>query len=135
VAPGVFAANSNGQGVGAAVALRIKADGSYIYEPVAQFNPMQNRFLPIPLDLGPETDQVYLLLFGTGIRGQSSSSLVKVTIAGEESPVTFAGAQGDFAGLDQVNVLLTRNLAGRGEANVVLLADGYTSNVTQIGIR
>ncbi|MGH9833016.1 MAG: SBBP repeat-containing protein [Blastocatellia bacterium] len=135
VAPGVFAANSNGQGVAAAVALRIKADGSYSFEPVAQFNPELNRFLPIPLDLGPDTDQVFLLLFGTGIRGRSSSSSVKVTIAGEESPVTFAGAQGDFVGLDQVNVRLTRNLTGRGEANIVLLAEGYTSNVAQISIR
>ena len=35
VAPGLFSANSSGQGVAAAVALRVKADGAQSYEPVA----------------------------------------------------------------------------------------------------
>ena len=35
IAPGLFTANASGQGVVAAVALRIKADGSQIYSPVA----------------------------------------------------------------------------------------------------
>ena len=35
VAPGLFTANSSGQGVAAGVALRVKADGSQIYEPIA----------------------------------------------------------------------------------------------------
>src|SRR5205823_154648 len=68
VVPGLFAANANGQGVAAAVALRVKADGSQSYEAVAQFDPAQNKFISRPLDLGPEGDQVFLLLLGTGIR-------------------------------------------------------------------
>jgi uncharacterized protein (TIGR03437 family) len=135
VAPGLFSANSNGQGVAAALALRIRADGSYNYEPVAEFNPTQNKFLPLPIDLGPDTDRVYLVLFGTGIRGQSSLSSVKVIIDGAESPVTFAGAQGDFVGLDQLNARLPRSLMGRGELEIMLLVDGYTSNDVLITIR
>ncbi|MGH9840109.1 MAG: kelch repeat-containing protein, partial [Blastocatellia bacterium] len=65
VAPSLFTANGNGQGVAAALALHIKADGSQQLEPVAQFDAAQNRFVARPLDLGPETDQVYLVLFGT----------------------------------------------------------------------
>jgi hypothetical protein len=42
--------------------LRIKADGSQSYEPVAQFDTAQKDFVPPPLDLGPETNQVYLVL-------------------------------------------------------------------------
>lgn len=35
VAPGLFAANGNGQGVAAAVVLRVRADGTQTFEPVA----------------------------------------------------------------------------------------------------
>src|SRR5262249_34474557 len=44
---GLFSANANGQGVAAAVALRIKADGSQTFEAVAQFDQTQNRFIPL----------------------------------------------------------------------------------------
>ena len=37
LAPGLFAANSNGAGVAAAVVFRIAGDGTQSYEPVAQF--------------------------------------------------------------------------------------------------
>lgn len=53
VAPGLFTANANGQGVAAAVALRVKADGTQIFEPVAQWDETQNRFVSLPIDLGP----------------------------------------------------------------------------------
>jgi len=52
VSPGLFTANADGQGVPAAVALRVKADGSQQYEPIAQFNPQQNRFIAKPLSPG-----------------------------------------------------------------------------------
>src|SRR5262249_50321030 len=65
VAPSLFTANGSGQGVAAALALRVKADGSQRYEAVAQFDPAQKKLVSLPLDLGPESDQVYLLLFGT----------------------------------------------------------------------
>ncbi|MEK7832249.1 MAG: IPT/TIG domain-containing protein, partial [Acidobacteriota bacterium] len=105
-APGLFAANASGSGVAAAVALRVKADGSQSYEPVAEFNQAQNRIVARPIDLGAETDRVFLLLFGTGWRGRTALSAFKVQIGGVDAPVSFAGAQGDFAGLDQINVQL-----------------------------
>ncbi|MGH9936848.1 MAG: hypothetical protein ACREAM_11420, partial [Blastocatellia bacterium] len=51
VAPGLFAANANGQGVAAATALRVKADGARIFEPVAVFDQARNQFVPTPIDL------------------------------------------------------------------------------------
>jgi uncharacterized protein (TIGR03437 family) len=138
VAPGLFTANGNGQGVAAALALRVKADGSQSYEPIAQFDAAQNKFISRPLDLGPEGEQVYLLLFGTGIRHRSSLSSVEAKfafgsgiIAGE---VSFAGAQGDFTGLDQINVLVPRSLAGRGEVDILLIVDSQSSNSAHISI-
>ncbi|MEP7273240.1 MAG: hypothetical protein ABI882_17200 [Acidobacteriota bacterium] len=134
VAPGLFAANGNGEGLAAALALRVRADGSRSYEPIAQFDVAQNRFITSPVDLGAETDQVYLLLFGTGIRRSWLSSVI-ATIGGVYADVSFAGAQPDFVGLDQVNVLLPRSLSGRGEVAVFLTVEAQMANAVRISIR
>jgi uncharacterized protein (TIGR03437 family) len=135
VAPGLFAANADGQGVAAAVALRVKADGSQSYEVVAQLDALQNKFVARPLDLGPEGEQVYLLLFGTGIRHRSSLSTVIATIGGAYAEVSFAGEQPDFVGLDQVNVLVPRSLAGRGEVEVLLTVEAQLANSAHISVK
>ena len=139
-APGVFTADASGQGAAAALALRVKADGSQTYESVVRFDPAQNKFIPIPIDLGPEADRVFLVLFGTGIRHANlplGSILppVRVTIGGESAQVFYAGAQGDFVGLDQINVLVPRTLVGRGEVDVVLTAISQTANPVRVSVR
>jgi uncharacterized protein (TIGR03437 family) len=133
-APGLFAANSDGQGAAAALALRVTAGGESRYEPVVEFEPTARRFVPRPLDLGPNTDQVFLLLFGTGIRFRSAPSAVGVKIGGAGVPVLYAGAQGEYVGLDQVNVRLPRSLIGRGEVDVVLTVDGQAANTVKVNI-
>jgi uncharacterized protein (TIGR03437 family) len=133
VAPGLFTASSNGQGVAAAVAVRVKADGTQTAEPVAQFNGGQ--WVSLPIDLGPPGETIVLLLFGTGIRHRSNLSAVSVTIGGVAAQVDFAGAQSDFAGLDQLNVRIPRSLAGRGEVDIVLTVDGKVANTIKINIK
>ncbi|MBS1791708.1 MAG: VCBS repeat-containing protein [Acidobacteria bacterium] len=136
VAPGLFAANSNGLGVAAAVALRVKADGSQIYEPISQWDAAQQQFISVPIDLGPESEQVYLILYGTGIRFVSSLSAMSVTVGGSAVPVLYVGPQGDFVGLDQINLgPVPRSLAGRGEVDVVLMVDGKTANTVKVNVR
>ncbi len=135
VAPGLFAANANGQGVAAAVALRVKADGSQSFEPVTRFDQAQNRFVAVPIDLGPESDQVFLILFGTGIRFYSTLSTVTVKVGGTDMPVQFAGAAPGLVGLDQVNARLLRSLIGRGEVDVALMVDGKAANTVKVSIR
>jgi uncharacterized protein (TIGR03437 family) len=132
VAPGLFTANASGQGVAAAVVFRRRADGSESFEPVAQFDQAQNRFIPIPIDLGPDTDQVFLIPFGTGFRFGSTTT---ATIGGVNSEVLFAGASPGFVGLDQANIRLSRNLIGRGEVDVALTVDGKAANTVRIVIR
>jgi uncharacterized protein (TIGR03437 family) len=134
VAPGLFTANASGQGVAAALALRIKADGSQSYEPIAQFDSAQNRFVAVPIDLGAESDQVFLILFATGLRYRSALSAVSARIGGADAQVIFAGAQGGFVGLDQINVRLARSLIGRGLVDVALTVDGQTANTVQVNI-
>ncbi len=135
VAPGLFSANASGQGVAAAVALRLKADGTQSFEPVAQFDAAQQRFVAVPIDLGAETDQVFLILYGAGLRFRTALRAVTATIGGVNSEALFAGAAPGFTGLDQVNVRLPRSLEGRGEVEIALSVDGKAANSLRVNIR
>ena len=134
--PGLFSANANGQGVAAALAVRVKATGALIYEPVAQYDAAQGKFVPLPVDLGPDqgaaTDVVVLALFGTGIRYRQT---VSANIGGVEVPVDYAGITPGFIGLDQVNVRLPRSLIGRGEVTINLTVDGRAANPVTVSLR
>ncbi len=135
VAPGLFSANADGQGIASAVALRVKADGSQIFEPIAQFDAGQGRFVPTPIDLGPEGEQVFLILFGTGLRNNSGLQNVSVTIGGVAAELFYAGAQGGFVGLDQVNLRIPRSLIGQGEVDLVFTAEGKEANRLRVEIK
>lgn len=135
VAPALFTANASGQGVAAAYALRIKANGSQISEPVAQFDQAQSLYVTRPIDLGESTDQVYVILFGSGFRFRSSLMAVSAQVGGTPATVGYAGIQGDFIGLDQINILLPRSLIGRGEVDVVLTIDGQAANTVRISVK
>jgi uncharacterized protein (TIGR03437 family) len=132
LSPALFAANADGQGLAAALALRVKADGAQSYEPVAQFDAAQNKFISLPIDLGDPADQVFLVLFGTGIRHRSALSAVTAKVGGAEVEVLYAGAQGGFVGLDQVNLRLPRSLIGRSEVDVVLTVEGKAANTVRV---
>ncbi len=135
VAPALFSANSSGNGVAAASALRVKPDGTQSYEAVAQFAPAQSKFIARPLDLGATNDQVFLLLFGTGIRYRTTQDAVQIRIGGLAAQVFYAGEQGGFVGLDQINVLLPQGLRGKGEVDLELLIDGQLANVVRVSIQ
>jgi uncharacterized protein (TIGR03437 family) len=135
VTPRLLSADGSGQGLAAAVVQRVKADDSQSYEPVAQFDAAQNIVVPMPIDLGPEGDLVFLLLYGTGIRDRSSLSAVDVKIGGVDTRVSYAGPQGAYERLDQVNVLVPRGLIGRGEVDVVLTVDGQVANTVTVYIQ
>ncbi len=135
VAPGVFTANANGAGVAAATVIRVKPDGMQIFEPVASFDSATSRFVSIPIDLGPETDQVFLALFGTGFRFRTAQSAVSAKLGGTDAEVLFAGPAPGFAGLDQGNIRVPRSLIGRGEIDVVLTVVGKVANTVRLNIK
>ncbi|NOT63131.1 MAG: hypothetical protein HOP19_23225, partial [Acidobacteria bacterium] len=136
VEPGLFAANANGQGVMSALALRVRANGELVYEELSRFNAASASFVPLPLDLCPATDQVYLIVFGTGFRNHNGVANVSATLGNTTIPVLFAGAQGDFIGLDQLNLgPIPRGLAGQGPVNLTVRVEGKTSNVVSLTIR
>jgi uncharacterized protein (TIGR03437 family) len=135
LAPALFTANANGQGVAAGVILRIGPDGSRTFEPTAKFDDTQNRFVPLPINVSRSDNEVFLVLFGTGFRNASAPLAATVKIGGFVLPVMYAGSQGTFAGLDQINLRLTPELAGRGETAVELQIDGQSANAVLIAIQ
>jgi large repetitive protein len=135
VAPGIFTGNANGAGVAAAQILRIQPDGSQSYEPVLRLDPVTNRFVAIPIEFGPPSEQLFLLLYCTGLRYRASLSNVTATISNVNVQATFAGAQGSLAGLDQVNLRLTPNLSVFPNPALILTVDGVPTNTVQISFR
>ncbi|MEK7830271.1 MAG: hypothetical protein AAB401_04250, partial [Acidobacteriota bacterium] len=125
VAPGMFTADASGTGLPAAEALRVKLGGLRMTEPVAP-----------SIDLGPAGDEVYLILYCTGVRNRSSLNNVTVTIGGVPVSVLYAGETPGFVGLDQINVgPLPRVLIGRGMVDVVVTVDGKVANTVKVVIR
>lgn len=135
VAPGLFTADGSGKGVAAGVALRVKTNGAQSYEPIVEYHPTLQRMIARPIDLGPPGDQVYLVLSGTGIRHRSSLSGVHGMLAGMTALVGYAGPQNGFAGMDQLNMLVPRDLIGRGEIDVEVWVDGQQANIVKINVK
>ena len=131
-APGIFTANSSGSGTAAALAFRLRSNQSTSYESIVRVAAGTGQLEPAPIDLGPEGDQVYLLLYGTGWRRRSNLTL---TIGGTPVPVQFSGAHPDLVGLDQVNALIPRSMSGRGVVDVVMTVDGQAANTVQVAIK
>jgi uncharacterized protein (TIGR03437 family) len=116
--PHLFAVNA--EGAAAAYVTRVSGGAQWV-EPVNG-----------PIDLGPASDQVYLVVYGSG-RGAAASATA--TVGGERAEVIYAGPQGVFQGLDQFNILMPRALAGRGKADIVVTVDGKASNAVHVEVR
>lgn len=135
VAPGLFTANSSGVGIPAANIFRLKANGEQSTEPLSRLDSATNQIVPIPIDLGPEGEQVFVILFGSGIKGNTGLSAVNVKIGGTDCEVLYAGETPGFFGLDQCNVRIPRSLDRRGDVDVVLTVNGKIANTVRINIK
>jgi uncharacterized protein (TIGR03437 family) len=135
VAPGLFSANSDGKGVAAAQALRVNPDGTTTSVSVVQCGTPAGSCIGQPIDLSGPSDQVFLTLYATGLRGRTDIGNVSCTIGGVAAPVSYAGPQMQFDGLDQVNVKIPSELRGRGAVDIVLLVDGQRANIVTVTIR
>jgi uncharacterized protein (TIGR03437 family) len=134
-APGIFTAAANGSGVAAGKVQRIRSGGS-TFEEMFERDPADlTKWRAIAIDLDPPTDNVFLLLFATGVRGRANPLSASVNVGGTMLPVDYAGSQGGFVGLDQINILLPPSLKGRGEVDVTLTMDGVTLNTVRVRIK
>ena len=131
VAPALFSANANGQGAAAAIVVRTGSPPDYAF----QCGAAPGSCVPKPIDLGDSTGQVFLELFGTGIRGRNALTDVTVSVGGVLIAPQYAGAQPQYPGMDQVNILLPPALAGRGAVTIDLSVAGQHANAVAINVK
>ena len=132
VAPALFSADSSGSGPAAATAVSVSASNAQTPVAVYQCNFMGVcSTVPIVLSANAKT---IVSLFGTGIRGAGLSG-VSCTVHGTSVPVEYAGPQGPFLGLDQINIDLPLALKGSGQSEVVVTAAGHKANTVLIDIQ
>jgi uncharacterized protein (TIGR03437 family) len=130
VAPGIFELNSGG--LAAAYVILYHADGTQTVEQV--YTVSAGAVVTTPVSLGSSTDKPYLFIFGTGLRDAGTSG-VTVTVGGISVPVSYAGPQGGFVGLDQVNVQLPTSLAGSGNVTIQVMANSIAANAVNVTIQ
>lgn len=108
-APKIFLEDPSGIPVGYAV--RVGANNVQTVEPI--FTEQGGSVQEVPIDVS--TGDVYLILFGTGFDIPPFG--VGVLIGTQGLTASYAGPQGQFPGLDQLNILLPKSLAGIGRAS------------------
>ncbi len=123
--PGLFRAGTDGL----AAAQTVTVNGSSQVIQAASTVNSAGAAVATPINVTSGT--VYLVLYGTGI----GNAPVTATIAGASATVAYSGPQGQFPGVDQVNLLLPASLAGAGKVNVVVTAAGKPSSPVYVVIQ
>lgn len=127
--PGIFTANADGRGAPAGLATIVNGDDSRVV-PLFQCSGEAGTCSPAPIGASA-SETVALTLFGTGIRNAQN---VSVNMGALPLNVTFADAQGEFVGLDQINVDIPSSLIGSGQQEITITADGVTANVVVVNL-
>ncbi|MBK9316683.1 MAG: M36 family metallopeptidase [Acidobacteria bacterium] len=128
-APAIFTANATGRGDATALAT---VDGI--------------TYQQSPFDVNVNGQPNILVLYGTGFRnapaadpfdGNGIAEALQATIDGLPATVLYAGAQGSFSGLDQINLIIPQGLAGTGQRRVEIRIsiNGVEANLVSILIR
>lgn len=124
--PAIYAANQSGKGVAAATYLRIAENGARTDGFL--FDPNTKAATPIPV---AARDQIYLILYGTGMRGGPATA----TVGGVSVPVAGPVAQGQYQGLDQINLGPLPLRIGAGQKQIIIRQGESTSNITTVTFR
>ncbi|MEP7270580.1 MAG: Ig-like domain repeat protein [Acidobacteriota bacterium] len=132
VRPGLFAANGDGVGAVAGFYVHAAGDHSQVLESTAILDSVTGLYVPSRVTFGAESEELFLVLHGTALRGRSGLEAVTVKVGGVIAEVTYAGPQGGYVGLDQVNVRLPRILVGRGEVEIEVIVEGREANTLRI---
>ena len=131
IAPALFTANNNGMGVAAARFILVLPDNSQVEDFIFDPNLPVGSRTALPIDLSGEGELVFLVLFGTGIRGFTDE--VTATVGGVAVPVPAALAHADLVGLDQANLgPIPPELIGAGEVEIILVVDGVAANAVTV---
>ena len=93
-----------------------------------------------PIPLGAPADEIYLVLYGSGIRGAAQNQ-VTATAGSASVQVLFSGPQGGsptagYLGLDQIDIgPLPASLAGAGSVTIQVTAAGLLRTRYRITIQ
>lgn len=135
VTPGLFTGNADGAGAVVGKAIRVRNGVQSPREELVMLDTTTNKYVTKAIDFSPTTEDVYLELYGTGIRYRTSPANVKVEIGGVTIPVEYADVAPGFYGLDQVNIKLPASLDNRGEVDLTLIVDGQRSKTLKINLK
>lgn len=125
VAPGLFTITADGKGIPAGYSTFDSITLKQLFNPDGTSR---------PIEAGTVQRPNYLVLFGTGFRKRSTLSNVQVRIGGIISPVDYAAAQRDYAGLDQLNIMIPTGARSSGEVDLILTVDGKQANKVRVNI-
>jgi uncharacterized protein (TIGR03437 family) len=131
VAPSIFTADGSASGVPIAVLVTVYEDRSQESRLVYDCGGGMCR--AVELDLATGGTNV-LVLYATGIRNARLED-VTARVGSIDLPVQYAGAQGDYGGLDQINLSLPAALAGRGAVTLEVAAAGKPANAVSLQFR
>jgi len=118
VAPGLFSADDTGQGVAAGIAYTLHADGT-----TAPRRPLNPSISASP----PTRSRWSFSVPESGSRDSGDVQNRNTTL-----PVSYAGPQNIYVGLDQVNIPLPQSLRGSGSLPVLLTVDGQNANAVTV---
>lgn len=120
VAPGLFTADGSGKG---------RALGEAVTNG-------RSATLSEAVDVGTDVANTFLTLYGTGFRGRSGLSGVRLQVGGATVPVSFAGPHAQLPGVDQITAgPLPLSLRGSGEVAIALTVDGKAANPVSLLVK
>jgi uncharacterized protein (TIGR03437 family) len=127
VSPGIFTLKGDGTGVPLAVVSGLLSDGSIVAFPAYQCDGSVCKMVPIVLP--NNLVDLYIILYGTGIRGYHS---ISAALGPNAAEVVFVGAHPQYPGLDQVNLRVVRPSSLSGVESLILQVDGMHSNAVTL---
>ena len=83
----------------------------------------------------PNTDATNDIPLPEGGTLENVAESLQVTLAGTSVSVEFGGRHAVFVGLDQINVILPAEFAGRGTVDLVVSSGAQVSNTVQVTIQ
>ena len=126
VSPGIFTLKGDGTGVPLTTVTGVTNDGNQVPLPAYLCN--SGGCAATPIALPDALTDLYIVLYGTGIRNYRSISAMVGQLPAD---VVYVGAQSQFPGLDQVNLHLKGPLGFSGAQSLRLQVDGaYSNSVT-----
>jgi uncharacterized protein (TIGR03437 family) len=125
-APGIYTTNWSGTSFAAGQVVYDDDGGTRHTQDIASGSPESVQ--PIPIDVrAANASGTFVVLYVNGLRGRTDQRNVRVDVDGVAAQVAYADDQKQYVGLDQLNIILPREVAGRGRVSVHVTVDGVAA--------